>query len=172
MPSDSSLVLGGADFRLLILGSLHVGTGVGSHRPGVHQDIAAPIDRILIVTPHPDYWVAEIQEISVVSDSPGADGDTARPDASGGLQAIELTGVRVARSVVIKDDDVRTVDISADYIGRDLVVDGDDTHGADLSGDRVGGSIDCSGDNPAPADGSSADPDHARDGLHGQCRDL
>jgi len=172
MPSDSSLVFGGADFRLLILGSLHVSTGLGPHRPAVHQDVTAASNRLLIVTPHPDYWVADIQEISIVSDSLGTGGGTARPDASGGLQTIEVTGVRVGRSVVIKDDDVRTVDISADYIGRDLVVDGDDTHRADLSGDRVGGSIDCSGDDPAPTDGNSADPDHARDGLHGQCHDL
>jgi hypothetical protein len=103
-----------------------------------------------------------------------------RADASGGFQAVAITGITVGGSVIVKGQDDTAIDVSDDSIGLNLIVsdDDDDTgpgnpgSGPVLAGDIIGDSLDCSHDEPPPTDNSADGPDHARGGAHGQCRHL
>lgn len=102
-----------------------------------------------------------------------------RADASGGFQAVAITGITVGGSVIVKGQDDTAIDVSDDSIGRNLIVSDDDDTGPGnagsgpvLAGDLIGHTLDCSHDEPPPTDNSADGPDHARGGAHGQCRHL
>jgi hypothetical protein len=99
-------------------------------------------------------------------------------DASGGFQAVAITGITVRGSVIVKGQDDTSIDVSDDSIGRNLIVSDDDTGRGNarsrpvLAGDLIGNALYCRHDEPPPTDSSAAGADHARDGAHGQCRHL
>lgn len=120
-------------------------------------------------------------QFAVFQDAEDVGGRTGpgRADASGGFQAVAITGITVRGTVMVKGQEDTAIDVSEDSIGRNLIVsDDDDTRPGDagsgpvLAGDLIGDSLDCSHDEPPPTDNSAGGPDHARGGAHGQCRHL
>jgi hypothetical protein len=116
----------------------------------------------------PDFAVYQDAEDAGQRAGPG------RADASGGFQAVAITGITVSGSVIVTGQHDTAIDVSDDSIGRNLIVSDDDDTGPGpvLAGDLIGHSLDCRHDEPPPTDDSAAGPDHARGGAHGQCRQL
>jgi hypothetical protein len=164
----------GAAPRLTVHGGLRIADN-GLPEPSVMAPDPTGISLTLINNSALPPQFAVFQNAEDVGDSDGP----ARADASGGFQAVAISGIWVGGSVIVKGQDDTAIDVSDDTIGRNLIVsDDEDTGpgGADegpvLAGDLIGDSLDCSHDEPPPSDNPAGEPDRARDGAHGQCRHL
>jgi hypothetical protein len=169
---DSSLDLScshaGADcLHLLVHGSLTTSRGPWPHPPGIRPKSTQYTLRVVNNSGRfEDFSVYQVDVDLAVA------GDGFEADASGGFQSVTLTGLQVARNIVVEGAD-GLVAIAGDNVGGNVVLDDNHTLGRrsyDVADDRINGSLSCSSDVPPPYDGG--EPDHARDGLHGECRRL